>query len=218
MWNGNITQVQVQQSLQLAFNESDTSGSVDDFMAASQQLSGFLAQQEPTCNDTIAFVSSNSVAIGLFGGSGIQSQGIPQSVLEQFTAQVESNGISESVLVQYCAGNRSSRYSLGIIANAKNDVGFVQNAVATWASGGCVTSYSSAESWQNITISMPSLLSSMNGTSINGTYLTSSNTTYQSPNTLSRRSDCTAIQVVSGDSCKSYCKSFYTYQNSFSIK
>jgi chitinase len=189
---GNLTQVQ--EPLQMAFNESDSSGSIDDFMAASQQMAGFLAQQEPTCNDTIAFSYNGSVAVGLFGGSGIQSQDIPTSVLQQFIAQVEGIGISESVLVQLCAANnRSSRYSLGIIANANADIGFVQNAVSTWASGGCITTYDNAEVWQNITLLLPSLLSQTNSTSSNSTY---------SRRSLNRRDSCTTIQVASGDTCK----------------
>ena len=193
------SQTQVQKSLQIAFNESDTSGSVDDFVAASQQMASFLAQQEPNCNDTIAFTYSGSAAIGIFAGSHIQSQGISTSVLQQFITQVESNGISESVLVQLCAGSnqtQSSRYSLGIIANANADVGFVQNAVATWASGGCVTTYDNANKWQNITLSVSSPTQA-NSTSSNGTYAAT-----QVARALSPRSTCSTVQVVSGDTCK----------------
>jgi chitinase len=191
--NGNLTQVQ--ESLQLAFNETSTPGSVDDFEAASQQLAGFLAQQEPMCNDTIAFTYSNSVAVGIFAGSGVQ--GIPASVLQQFTAQVMSSGISESALVQLCAANnRSSKYSFGIIANAQNDIGFVQDAVATWASGKCITTYDSAEAWQNITLSIPGLLSQSNSTYSNSTLAS------RSASRLGKRDDCSTIQVVSGDTCK----------------
>jgi chitinase len=196
--SGNLAQVQ--EPLQLAFNETGTPGSLDDFEAASQQLAGFLARQEPTCNDTIAFTYSNSVAFGIFAGSGVQ--GILASVLQQFIAQVMSSGISKSALVQLCAANnRSSKYSFGIIANAQNDIGFVQDAVAMWASGECITTYDSAESWQNVTLTVPSLLSLSNNTISNST-ISNSTLEARNANNLWKRDDCSTIQVASGDSCK----------------
>jgi len=123
-------------------------------------------------------------------------------VFQQFIAQVKSSGLSESALVQLCAANnRSSKYSFGIIANAENNISFVQDAVATWASGECITTYDSAEAWQNITLTIPSLLDQANSTFSNRT---SSNSTLanRSANGLRRRDSCTTIQVVSGDTCK----------------
>lgn len=191
-------QTQVQEPLQIASNKSSTIGSIDDFTAASQQISSFLAQQRST-NETIAFAYSGSVAVGIFAGSKIQSQGILATVLQKFISEVESSGFSESVLVQLCANStRSSRYGLGIIANANADVGYVQSAVATWASGGCVTTYDNEDVWQNVTLTVPSW-----------TNYTSSNTTHvakQAARALSPRSDCSTITVASGDSCK-YSKS-----------
>jgi chitinase len=191
--NGNLTRVQ--DFLQLAFNETNASGSIADLEAATRQLATFLSQQEPTCNDTISFTYSNSVAVGIFAGSGLQSQGVPALILEQFAAHIQSIGFSESALVQLCAkNNRSSKYSFGIVANAQKDLAFVQNVVATWASGECITSYDGAESWQNVTISIPASLSNGN--------TTFSNATYQNSAKLRKRSDCTTTQIVSGDTCK----------------
>ncbi|TGO47191.1 hypothetical protein BCON_0289g00090 [Botryotinia convoluta] len=114
-------------SMQIAFKESTTTGSLDDFTTASQQLRRYLAQKESDCGETISFAYSGSAAVGIYAGSGVQN--ISASVLADFITQVQSSSISESVLVQLCSGNnRSSRYSLGIIANADADLAFVQNA------------------------------------------------------------------------------------------
>jgi chitinase len=184
---------QVQESLQIAFSGTGGSGSLDDFVAASQQLEAYLSQRESGCNSTIAFAYSNSAAVGIFAGSGVQD--ITTSVLQQFITKVQSVGISESVLVQLCAGqNRSSRYGLGIVANANADLASTQKAVQTWASGNCVTSYDHSETWQNITLSVPSIVPSANATASNGT----SPTTHA----FAPRATCNYEQVASGDTCR----------------
>jgi chitinase len=199
--SGQLTQAQ--ESLQLAFNTTSTQASVQDFEAASQQLAAALAQRDSNCTDVTSFTYANSVAVGLFAGSGVR--GVPASVLQQFITKIQSTGFSKSAVVQLCAKDgRSSKYSFGIAASADKDISFVQDAVATWASGNCINSYDSAESWQNITLSLPSLLS--NGTvgnsTLNNSTLHLRSLTSQSLNNLHRRTLCTTIQVVSGDSCK----------------
>lgn len=196
---GNRTEVQ--ESIQIAFNHTGNSGSLVDFTAASQQLKQYLTQQGPSCNSTIAFAYSESATVGFFAGTGTQN--ISGSVFENFITEVQTIGISESVLIQLCAPpgqNRSSKYTMGIIANSNADVGFVQIAVQTWASGKCVTAYDSSKIWQNVTLLMPSLQP-------NSTSLTPNATLTNS--TMSRRAlaprasaTCTTVQVASGDSCK----------------
>lgn len=196
--NGGLTQVQ--ESLQLAFNETSTPATLEDFEAASKQLAAALSQRDSNCTDTTSFVYSNSVALGLFAGSGVR--GIPASVLQQFITKIKRTGFSNSVVVQLCAKDgRSSKYSFGIAASGDRDISFVQDAVATWASGECITSYDKAEPWQDITLSVPSLLSNGTarfGNSTTGTIpLTSRNSTI-----FDRRDLCSTIQVVSGDTCE----------------
>lgn len=196
---------EVQESIQIAFNQTGTPGSLDDFTAASQQLKQYLAQQGPSCNATIAFAYSGSSTVGFFAGAGAQN--VSASVFEQFIAEVQTVGIRESVLIQLCAApgqSRSSKYSMGIIANANADLRFVQNAVQTWASGKCVTTYDSSSVWQNVTLLMPSL--HQNSTSL------TPNTTLAN-NKMSRRAlaprasaNCTTVQVASGDTCKPICR------------
>ncbi|KAJ8069027.1 hypothetical protein OCU04_002702 [Sclerotinia nivalis] len=193
-------QIQVQESMQIAFNQSDSSGSVDDFVAATQQLERYLVKKESECDATIAFAYSGSAAVGIFVGSGAQN--VSADVLQQFITEVQSVGISESVLVQLCAGqNRSSSYSLGIIANANADLAFVQNAVQTWASGDCVTRYDSSNVWQNVTLSIPNIQSNATSLSSNATLSNSTTLVKSRVRALAPRADCTTVQVVSGDSC-----------------
>jgi chitinase len=198
--HGNRTEVEV--PMQIAFNGTGSSGSLDDFTIAAEQLQLYLAQQKPGCNATTAYMYHGSATIGVFAGSGTQN--VSADIFQQFVTEVQRVGISESVLVQLCANpgrNRSSKYSLGMIASANANLGFVQDAVSTWASGNCVTAYDSSDTWQNVTVSVPSLQPNSaalhsNATLING----------RSPATLARalspRGSCSTIQVVSGDTCK----------------
>jgi chitinase len=121
--------------------------------------------------------------------------------------KIRSIGFSNSVVVQLCAkGGRSSKYSFGIIASGDRDVRLVQDAVATWASGECITSFDDAEDWVDITFSVPSLVSNSTvGSAItdgrNSTFRPAS-LTDRSSNMLSERATCSTIQVVTGDICE----------------
>jgi chitinase len=201
--NGSLTKVQ--ESLQLAFNETSTPATLEDFEAASKQLAAALSQRDSNCTDITSFTYSNSVALGLFAGSGVR--GIPAPVLQQFITKIKSTGFSKSAVVQLCAEDgRSSKYSFGIAASGNRDISFVQDVIATWASGECITSYDNAEPWQDITLSVPSLLS--NGTAGNSTagFGNSTAGTIQlksrNSNLFHRRDFCSTIQVVSGDTCE----------------
>ncbi|KAI8187925.1 Killer toxin subunits alpha/beta [Colletotrichum sp. SAR 10_75] len=146
----------VQESLQLAFNVTNTPAELKDFEAASEQLAASLSRRESNSTDITTFAYSNTVALGLFAGSGVRD--IPPSVLRQFITKIKTTGFSDSVVAQICAKDgRSSRYSLGIAVSGDRDLKFVQDAVATWASGECITSFDKVEDWQDITLSVPSI-------------------------------------------------------------
>lgn len=202
----NPNRIEVEASLQMAFNGSGNSASVSDFQKASQQIGNYLSQQqESTCQDTITFAYSGSAAVGLFAGSAVQDQGLAQSVLQQFVSSVQGSGYSESVLVQLCAANRSSRYSMGIITNANAGVGFVQDAVATWASGQCVTAYDKASDWKTVTLSMPKpAVNSTQPTSSNATWTNTTGSASHVERALRPRATCSTVEVASGDTCKHF--------------
>lgn len=128
-------------------------------------------------------------------------------MLRQFINKIRTTGFSDSVVAQLCAKDgRSSRYSLGIAVSGDRDLKFVQDAVATWASGECITSFDKVEDWQDITLSVPSISNNStasfgNSTRANSTAGTASSVSSRS-NMLQRRAECSTVQVVSGDSCE----------------
>ncbi|KAK4197626.1 family 18 putative glycoside hydrolase [Triangularia verruculosa] len=203
--SGGLTQVQ--ESVQLAFNETDTPATLEDFDAAAHQLAAALSQRDDSnCNDTTSFAYSNSVALGLFAGSGVR--GIPATVLQQLITKIKSTGFSSSAVVQLCAKDgRSSKYSFGIVTSGDRDVSLVQDAVATWASGKCITSFDSAQDWLDITLSVPRRVSSStvgNGTAgVGNSTARTTPLTHRNASMLTRRAECRTIQVSSGDTCES---------------
>lgn len=193
----------VQEPLQLAFNVTNTPAELKDFEAASEQLAASLSRRESNSTDITTFAYSNTVALGLFAGSGVRD--IPASVLRQFITKIKTTGFSDSVVAQLCAKDgRSSRYSLGIAVSGDRDVKFVQDAVATWASGECITSFDKVENWQDITLSVPSISNNSTASSGNSTRASSTAGTVVSSRSdmLQRRAECSTVQVVSGDSCE----------------
>jgi chitinase len=202
--SGSLTQVH--ESLQLAFNKTRTPATLEDFDAASRQLAAALAQQgNSNCTDTTSFAYSNSVALGIFAGAGASN--LPASVLQRFSAKIKSTGFSNSVVVQICAkDHRSAKYSFGIVASGDRNVRLVQDAVATWASGKCITSFDDAEDWLDVTLSVPSPVS--NSTVESASAVGKNNTlrtaplTDRSSNMLHERATCSTIQVVEGDICE----------------
>ncbi|KAJ5020020.1 Killer toxin subunits alpha/beta [Colletotrichum sp. SAR 10_99] len=196
----------VQESLQLGFNVTKTPAELKDFEAASEQLAASLSRRESNSTDITTFAYSNTVALGLFAGSGVRH--IPPSVLRQFITKIKTTGFSDSVVAQLCAKDgRSSRYSLGIAVSGDRDLKFVQDAVATWASGECIASFDKVGHWQDITLSIPSISNNStasfgNSTRANSIAGTASSVSSRS-NMLQRRAECSTVQVVSGDSCAS---------------
>lgn len=80
---------------------------------------------------------------------------------------------------------------------------FVQDVVATWASGECITSYDKVEPWQDITLSVPSASPASNDTvarfgngTVGGATVPLSSRSF---NLRHRRDFCSTIQVVFDD-------------------
>jgi len=192
----NLTQVQT--SLQMAWVNAVDEGDAADVVSAAQQMSNYLIQQTASCNETISFAYSGQGAIGLYAGSGIQSQGISTSILQKFISQIESGGISESLIVQACAGDgRSAKYAFGIVASASADLAFVQQTVKSWKEGDCITTFDGSSAWENITISIPAISTSSNSSFANSTLATRN----LAHSLTSRATECTTVQVVSMDTC-----------------
>lgn len=175
---------------------------------ALRQLQGYLtlASTQFGCNDTITYAHTGGITMGIYAGSGIASQGVLTSVLENLGAKLASSGgsVPESLVAQLC-GNSSARYSLGVMINIAGDLGAVQRGIQSWKDGSCLSDLGTPPSTlQTVTYLATSLLytNSSNNTLSLANTTTSGTKTARRDSLLTSRAECTTVQVVGGDSCE----------------
>ncbi|KAJ5559833.1 hypothetical protein N7513_002232 [Penicillium frequentans] len=219
-----VSQSTVTSSLKLASSGSTSSTGASDVVDALVQLQTFFAASRPGCNDAIQIAYSGQAAVGVFVGSGLNSQGVISSVLDKFTTQIETDGtIAKETLIQACE-NSTARYSLGVFISTQGDLVSVQQAIQSWSHGSCIDSMEeSTQNWETLSFSVPS--SNQNSSSLSNSTDLAPNATLSGqkrsvshPNhgyshsylhygrvvntQLQARDDseeCTTIQAVSGD-------------------
>ncbi|KAJ8126287.1 hypothetical protein O1611_g7351 [Lasiodiplodia mahajangana] len=204
-----ISQKETNSSLELRSSGS-SSASVASVVAALKQLETYSALTSASCNETINFAKSGSVAVGIYAGSRLANQGLVSSVIAQLSTHVKSEGnLPEELLVQLCE-NHSARYSLGIYISTNSDLSAAQHAVQSWKNNTCVTSVDATvdTAWQKVSYLIPSRLGS-NSSTVNST-IPSSNSSIISNKAAFPRSDagklgirdtCSTVQVVAHDTC-----------------
>jgi hypothetical protein len=88
----------------------------NDFLAshllsAGQQMTSFLALQEPSCtNNAMEFAYFQSSAIGIYAGVEVHQHGITMDVLKSFLEHVENKSVSKTTVVQVSAYPISNHY------------------------------------------------------------------------------------------------------------
>jgi hypothetical protein len=81
--------------------EGDNDFYASHLLLAGQQMSSFLALQEPSCtNNAMEFAYSQSSAIGIYAGVEVHQHGITMDVLKNFLAHVKDKSISKTTVVQ----------------------------------------------------------------------------------------------------------------------
>jgi chitinase len=162
----------VTSSVELAsYGKASSSTAATDVVNALEQLQAAVALSGSDCHEVIRTVYSGKAAVGVYVGSGLSSQGVASSVLDQLVSEIDSAGsIAQETLVQVC-GNDTSRYSLGIFASTTGDLPSVQQALQTWRNNSCVNWLEdSTPVWQTISFLAPNTTtSSTNSSSIHAT-------------------------------------------------
>jgi chitinase len=187
-----VAQTKTTSSLQLASSGASSSTHVADVAAALEQLRAFATLSDAGCNETIKYAYSRDVAVGVYAGSGLAGQGVLSAVLQKLSAQVKDDGsVAESLSVEMCS-NATSRYSLSVLVNTKGDLGAVQRGLQVSKNGSCVSTETkmTASGWQTVTYLVPAATNITRPS--NSTKLAST-----------RATECSTIQVESGDSCAS---------------
>ncbi|KAI0902967.1 class V chitinase Chi100 [Ustulina deusta] len=203
-------QTQLTSSLRLVtLGSPSSSANVSEIITTLHQVQALLALSDSGCNETIKYAYSRNVAIGVYAGSGLAHQGVLESSVAMLSTQIQSQGsVAETLSVQLCS-NSSTRYSLGIMASTKGDLGVVQRGLLSMRNGSCAaldTAATIKADWNQVTYLAPSLLhgnNSVGNSTTNSTDLHRPSLRNLDVPVVGRADTCDTIQVEFGDSCAS---------------
>jgi hypothetical protein len=180
--------------------------SASHLIAAGRQISSHLALQVPSCTaNAMEFAYFQTSAVGIFAGAEIHQHGVTSDVLEKLLQHAQNQGLTKTTVVQLCASGqgRGADYSLGVMATSAKNIGFIREAVKTWASGECVSQpfgEGSTEGWMTVTIRVPAAIPA-NGTDSTSRLNNSSSLAFRPRSRLRIRADCRTTTVQSGEGC-----------------
>ncbi|KYK60893.1 glycosyl hydrolase, family 18 [Drechmeria coniospora] len=177
--------------------------SPDDILSAGRQVQSYLGTKAPSCTENVlTFGYARSAAVGLFAGAEVYQHGVHAGILSRFLDDVERGRLSsEAKIVQICAENgRGADYAIGIVAAPAKDFTLVQEAVRTWAEGGCVKG--DVENYMTVRLRVPSQAKGSNTTESVTSYQNSTEMTHAwSRSRLVARGTCRSIAAGKGEGC-----------------
>ncbi|KAJ9272098.1 hypothetical protein DTO212C5_1861 [Paecilomyces variotii] len=135
----------VTSSIQIYRDIDSTKGSSNEAIDALSQLLAYdTLNPVGSCDEAISFAYSGNTAVGLYMGSGLRSQNLLPSVINELIDAVEENGTPGTLMVQLC-DNQSARYSMGLMISSVGGLSATQSAVQTWRDSGCAGSVDKTE-------------------------------------------------------------------------
>lgn len=170
--------------------------------ALSRQMRWYLTNgHAPTNKPVYLFAGFFNAAVGLYVGKGLQNEGTGSTALKFFEdalVSVDPRTAAGGVALQLCPEGSDADHMFGVVASTNGTFSTTQSALTSLSHAECLSGFIGG---MNITaqayLVSPLVISSSNVTTNSSSIFT--NTTSH----LSRRTNCTTIQVVSGDSCAS---------------
>ncbi|KAL4744337.1 hypothetical protein BDW72DRAFT_212797 [Aspergillus terricola var. indicus] len=179
------------------FQLEGTSSSSSDAARALSHVQKFVKSAASTSSNSIVFARQGQAVVGYFGGSQLDNQHMAESVLGELIRDTIVGNTSTTLVEQVCGADRNAQQTWGIaVAFGDAPLPAAQSAVNTWSKGSCVGDTSILKAL--VDSSSPSFSNSTRSVVI---YSAESPTFSGEASSLQRRSDCTTVQVVSGDSC-----------------
>ncbi|GLA06504.1 hypothetical protein AnigIFM60653_007442 [Aspergillus niger] len=163
-----------------------------------------------------AYSEVEKVAAGIYVGGNLEHTQNIRTLLDDVNEIAEALQSSNSWVWQFCG--KSSNYTLGIAVDLRGDLAAVQQHIRTWSDGKCVSGFSSLDTGSisllsthttSLSIANVSAPVAGNNNKTNTVQPRSSSAHALSPSHghskhhIHRRSTCSYVQVVSGDSCAS---------------
>jgi chitinase len=161
-----------------------------------------LSHSNTTCESTTSSVMVGQSVVGVYAGAAVPLKPFATTVLDRLINTITSQGTTDGVYIESCDGiSAISGKTMGIAIGNFSTLPLVHSAIASWSHGGCMTTNYTANStathWQSLSLPLwshsPRLME-----------VKSRSPFHPHPHLqLSRRDDCSTIQVKPGDSCGS---------------
>ncbi|KAJ5738136.1 glycoside hydrolase [Penicillium malachiteum] len=216
-------------SLELGTWGSSVSNLDTDLLSIIEDVEAYLGGSANDGSSSTIFGYNGNIAVGLFIGGRLENSNAASTVADEMRSFINQDNAYDQMANQYCG--KTSNYIAGMAISTDNDLSAVQELMKSWSLSGCVTGFTSS---QTILSSLEVEVDSTNSDSTSldkrslpegsryGSFLHGSSRHEHSRHhqTLQRRSDCTTVQVVSGDSCTTLVAEcgisvddFYEYNN-----
>jgi hypothetical protein len=160
----------------------------------------------------VLFARSGPATVGIYIGKGLQSATTGAFALNALESSIATLNNTGSFAMQFCGPETNGDHIFGFMASNNGTFAPVQHALQSWSNATCLSLGNS----QNITgpAYLATPLLPTNATALNSTASALNSTSVrisrrswllsgEQKHRLVRRTDCTTVQVVSGDGCAS---------------
>ncbi|KAF4463877.1 Killer toxin subunits alpha beta [Fusarium albosuccineum] len=173
-----------------SFGQTGTLKSGSNVAAAAQLLAQYV-DDSATCGTTIIFAKTGSSLVGLYVGAEVQKSSASGLIRERLQKGTQA--------FQVCDANDKRAETVGLFAvDTVSGLEDAQAAVKAWSNGKCIDIPSATK--ESIDLGV------LSAGKVQARSIELRSRLFAADNTLARRADCKARQVVSGDSCASLAK------------
>ncbi|RSL78176.1 hypothetical protein CEP51_008443 [Fusarium floridanum] len=172
--------------LQISWDDTDESVITPQAITAVKELQSFLLT-EIAANKSSIFVHYGDTAVGIYLGEGILPAKIATDVVEPMIEHIWNSSMPRRLAVELCNSELNSDYTIGIMVDTTPGPASlinVQSAVRSWSNATCLDGLEHTKPFGTLDVEVTNPPSSNSSAS-----------------TLSKRADCSTIQVKGGDSC-----------------
>lgn len=199
-------------SFELGSWGSVNEAAIDSTVAITDVVQAYFSQAANCARNNI-FSHANHVVVGMHIGSRLEHSKAASALIQLLTGSISaSQGVYEQIVLQHCGAN--SDRSLGITVNTKGNLTAVQKHMRDWSDGNCIKNFEQSKRIESVSLLVAPRTTKQtvwtNATALQGRYSLSHFSRHghvrrhvPALHSHHRRSTCSYVQVVSGDSCSS---------------
>ncbi|KAJ5377911.1 glycoside hydrolase [Penicillium cataractarum] len=185
-------------SLEVGTWGSSTSTADTELLSVIEDVAAYMGSSANDGKSSTIFGYNGNVSVGLYVGGRLERSSTASTVADEIRSFINQKGASDQMAIQYCG--ETSNYIVGLVISTDDDLPAVQQLVKTWSLSGCVTGFDSSESISS-SLEVETGTDSSISSQRRSLHTPSRHESSLHGHSLHRRSDCSTVQVVSGDSC-----------------